>query len=193
MSVSVWYKLTPSALPFCKWSDVNWISCTQLLKRWGFLSQTVIPFAASKQEGTESQHSSKQGAVQRVNWGYLLRKGHSNPVQHIYLYPGPILAALHLPVLPWVLGGLVFCFVGCQRGPVLRPPPLLCRLCPGWLLPLARLQELPKGHRSLKNAALNEATALQNLPFYFNFQAHLLFPYVSKHVRYFECDLLRTC
>lgn len=48
---------------------------------------------------------------------------------------------------------LVFCFVGCQRGQCWRAAPLLCRGCPGWLLPLARLQELPEGHRGLKNTA----------------------------------------
>lgn len=90
-------------------------------------------------------------------------------------------------------GGLSSAFLAAKGGQCWRPHPLLGRVCPGWLLSLARLQELPEGHSSSQNTALHEATALQNLPFFFNFQTHFLFPYVSKHVRYFERDLLRTC
>lgn len=155
-----------------------------------------MPFAASEREEMRSQRSSQRGAEQRANWGYLLRKGHHSPVQHIHLCPGPLLAALHLPVPPWILWGFSSCLLlrWLPKGPVLEGSSPPVQGMPGLAPATGKAAGAARGAQGLEEySPKNEATALQILPFHFNFQAHLLFPYVSKHVRYFERDLLRTC
>lgn len=155
-----------------------------------------MPFAASEREEMRSQRSSQRGAEQRANWGYLLRKGHHSPVQHIHLSLAPSLLPCTCLCHLGYCGGFSSCLLlrWLPKGPVLEgsSPPVqgMPRLAPA----TGKAAGAARGAQGLEEySPKNEATALQILPFHFNFQAHLLFPYVSKHVRYFECDLLRTC
>lgn len=168
------------------WTEFHALSC---YKRWGSLSQPATLSAASKQEEMNNQCSSQQGwaGVTFIEKATATLSCTSISTLAPSSQPCTCLCCL------WSWGGLSSAFLAAKGGQCWGPPPLLCRVCPGWLLSLARLQELPERHSSSQNTALNEATALQNLPFFSNIQTHLLFPYMSKHVRYFERDLWRTC
>lgn len=79
-------------------------------------SHTFCCFKARSEEPTQQPARSRaEGEL-----GLSFEKRHSSPVPHIHLQPGPMLTALHLPVLPWSFRGLFFPFAGCQRGLVLE-------------------------------------------------------------------------
>lgn len=159
MSASVWdMSLLSPTPPFSKGSDVNWISCTQLLKKvYGFFfpRQSYFLLQQRKKKWTADVLTSErewEGWIGVTFW----EKGMPTMCDTSTSTVAPATQPCTCLRCPSLRGALIVLFIHYQRGLVLEAAsPLSLRgAAPLWVLSLARLQGLQEVHSSSMNTAL---------------------------------------